>query len=328
MAKILLLELSTSDSCSRSPGRYGGAGSTLRRLAENIPNCYITAEKSCFEDDVNDKCVPLEKWSIDFIRNGYLSGVNNAKLDNHIVLKDYDILVYCNPSLVLETVKPQLVWALGAYERIHPGIKHLLVHNLKWQQPQIQTPETKIHEFVLGIDIPPFEEYQKEDFIFSCGNQYSQVNSHVLANWAVRNKMKIVFAGPIDPTYKKTFLSTIDYNWAIYIGQIDEEEKIKLMKKSRCYVDLVLHNINGPRLSVKQAWSHGCSVISTSMGIMPEVIQPGINGFLINNEDEFINAIAESKQIKQLNCYNTSLQWSTEKMCSSFLSVVNNVLGK
>lgn len=316
--KILLLELSGSDSCARQPSRYSGAGPTMRRLVENVDNSSIAAEESCFEGDTNNKCISLSKADVENIRN-------HQPLNPYLFGNDYDVIVYANPGLILNTQKPQICWTVGAYEEINPEIKYLLVHNLKWQKPQIKSPNTKIHEFVLGIDIPPFQEYEKESFIFSCGNQYPQVNSHILARWAVKNKIKVVFAGPIDPTYKQIFLNEIDYNWATYIGQIDETEKIKLMKKARCYIDLVSHPINGPRLSVKSAWSYGCSVISTPVGVMPEVIEQNKNGFIIKDELEFVDAFKASSSINQKDCWNTSNKYSIEKMVESFKKVVNEI---
>ncbi len=320
--KILLLSLN-SDPVSHKPSRYGGAGITKRRLSDNINDCYLAAENSCFEGDITERCIPLSERIIKGIRDGLsLDGV----LRDRVPGLEFDVVVYADPGLVLYTQKPQIVWAVGANETVHPEIKHLLTHNLKWQQPQITNPATKIHEFVLGIDIPAFQVYEKEDFLFSCGNQYPQVNSHVLASWAVKNKIKVIFAGPIDPTYREQFLQSTDYNLATYVGQIDEVEKIKLMTKAISYVDLVSHPINGPRLSVKMALSYGCSIITTTMGIMPEVIKNGVNGFIIQNENDFVNAWGLRNTVSQLECFNSSLAWSLDKMVSSFQKVVGEVI--
>lgn len=318
--KVLLLELSSTDSVARLPSRYGGAGPTFRHLAENIPNVFIGAEESCFENDLTEKCIPIDNESVRRLRDGGALNHNAFASDN------WGIVVHANSRMALNTEIPQLVWAVGQNEHIHPHIKHLLIHNLKWQRPVIQNVETKIHEFVLGINIPQFQTYEKEDLVFSCGNQYPQVNSHILAQWAIRNQIKVIFAGPIDKIYQEQFLRNVDYNWAIYIGQIAEGEKIKLMKKALIYVDLPSHNLNGPRLSVKQAWSYGCSVISSPMGIMPEVVKNGINGFIIGNEMEFVKAVVNSKNINQKDCWDTANQWHLEKMILSFMEVISNVM--
>ena len=320
--KILLLELSTSDSCARLPSRYSGAGPTMRRLVENIDNCYIAAEKSCFENDANDKCILLHKEDIENIRN-------NQPLNPYLFGNDYDIVVYADPILVLNTQKPQICWAPGAYEKVHPEIKHLLVHNLKWQKPIVQNQNTKIHEFVLGIDIPKiFQEYQKSNYIFHCGNHYELVHSDMAANWCRNNKIKCLFAGPIDDSFRDKFLNEIDYEYTFYLNQITEEEKIKILKKARCCIDLVTHEINGPRLSCKQSWAYNTPVISTNFGIMPEVINRGKDGFIITNEKEFLEAYHQSQYINQKVCWDTSQAWSLDKMVDSFCKVINEVLNQ
>lgn len=317
--KILLLELSGSDSCSRKPNRYAGAGPSLRRLAENIDDCYLAAEKSCFEEDINEKCISLSREDITNIRNF-------KPLNLYLFGSGYDVLVYSDHNIVLNTEKPQICWAVGANEKINPEIKHLLLHNAKWQQPIIQNSETKIYEFVLGIDTLAFEERNKRDIVFQCSNHYYQIGSDVLAYWCRHNKITAMFAGPISKDFEKDFLKQIDYEYTFYLSQISEGEKIKLLNEAKVYAGLWTHQINGPTLGVKQALSYGCSIITTSAGIMPEVIENGVNGFIIQNEEEFVNAWKNRDIISQKKCWNKSNDWSTEKMVNSFKLVVEEVI--
>ena len=315
--KILFLSLN-SDPVSRLPSRYGGAGISFRRLVENLDNCYIAAETSCFEGDINNKTLCLTKEDIVNIKHG-------AFLDTgYHFPQQVDLFVYADPSITLNTNKPQLCWAVGAYEKIEANIGNLLVHNLKWQQPIIQNKETKIHEFVLGIDIPEFQVYNKLPFIFQCTNHYPQINSILLAQWCLKNKIRCIFAGPIGGDYR--LLDYIDYNYVFYLGQIKEEEKIKLMKSATLHASLYSHNINGPNLSTKTALSYGAPILTTNFGIMPEVIKNEENGFIISNETEFLNAWDKSIFIDQKKCWETAQKWSLDKMVSSFKSVVDNIL--
>lgn len=327
--KILLLELSGSDSLARKPGRYSGCGPTFRRLAENIDNCYLAGLEECFEGDITNKCLPLNKFHISQI-------LSYAQLEEVIRYRyhvsddpepppfDFDLIVYSKPDVTLNTTKPQLCWSVGAYEKINPNIKHLLLHNPKWQQPIIQNPDTKVHEFVLGIEIPPFEERTKKNQILQITNHYPQINSIILAQWALKYEIKTIFAGPISEGYP--LLDYIDYHTTWYLGQIKEEEKIKLMKESLVHASLYSHPINGPNLSTKTALSYGCWILTTNAGIMPEVIQNRVNGHIINNEGDFLDAWGRRDQPKQANCWNTAQNWSLDKMINSFKKVVNEIL--
>ena len=317
--KILLLELSATDSCARSPSRYSGCGPTLRRLAENIPNVYLAAETSCFEGDTTEKCIAFDKIILEGIRKGYPLNYSY----NYNGVSDFDVYIYSDPSFSLNTLKPQICWALGHQERVCPTIKNLLLHNAKWQKPEITNPNTKVFEFVLGINIPVFQENLKREFCFQCSNHYSQIQSARVAEICNRNNIPLILAGPSSGEYRKLLLKHIDYKNTFYLGEIDEEEKIKLMKEARCYTNLVTHHINGPQLSVKMAWSYGTPVIATPLGIMPEVIQEGVNGFLVKNEQEFVTAYYKSFNINQKDCFDTSTNWSIDKMVKSF----NDVLG-
>lgn len=322
--KILFLELSGSESCARSPSKYSGAGPTMRRLVEKIPNAYLAAETSCFESDATSKCISLNKEVIQDLRSNYsVEGIISVFLGKNF---DWDLIVYSNPTINLNTEICQLNWALGHNETVHSNVKNLLVHNLKWQKPVIQNPNTKVHEFILGIDIPPFQEYRKRDFCFQCSNHYPAIQSISVANICRRNRIPCILAGPSSGEYRKLLLAEVDYKFVYYLGEIDEEEKIKLMKEARCYTNLVSHHINGPQLSLKTAWSYGTPVIATPMGIMPEVIQEGVNGFLIKNEQEFLLAYEKSQYINQKSCWETSTNWSIGNMVDSFLSVADSVM--
>lgn len=315
--KILLLELSCSDSVSKNPSRYGGAGITFRRLAENIDNCYFAAERFCFENDLNDKCIPLATEQINWIRYG-------QNLNDYPQLRGFDLYVYCNPSIVLNTEKPQACWGVGQSENIHPEIKHLLLHDPKCQSPILGCQNTKIHEFVLGIDIPPFQYYNKSDCIVQISNHYPQINSIILAQWALKHKIKTIFAGPISDQYP--LLDYIDYNTTFYLGQIKQEEKIKLLKMAKCAAALYSFPINGPPLFCKEALSYGCWFLSSPIPSMAKTIRKGVNGFLIRNEQEFLDAWNNRDNPDQLECWNTARQWSVDNMINSFIIVTDKII--
>jgi|SRR3990167_4490689 len=319
--KILLLELSGSDSCARQPSRYSGCGPTFRRLVENLENCYLAAEESCFEGDVNEKCVSLTREDINSIKNG--SKLFNFKND---IFGQFDVVVYSNPSLVLNTSKPQICWAVGQNEKVYKKVKYLLLHDKSGQNPIIENHKTKIFEFVLGISVPMFEVYQKQDFILQVTNHYPQINSNVLARWALKYKIKTIFAGPISEKYQ--LLDYIDYESTFYLGEIKQEEKIKLLKKAKLISSVYSFPINGPPLFCKEGLGFGCGLLSARIPSIEKILKEGHNGFFVLDEASFVDAWNHRHYIDQKDCWNTANKWNLNKMVFSFQKVIDSVLNE
>lgn len=313
---VLLLELSGTDSVSRMPKRYGGVGRTLRLLAENLDQCCLLAEESCFEDDLSGKCFPCSKGEIYNIKNG-------VPIES-IVKNNFDIIIHAHPNLYLNTEKKQIVWAPGFNETIHQNHKHLLLHNVKGQCPKILNSKTTVHPFVLGIDIPEYKEYKKEDFIFQCSNHYQQINTHLVINFCNNYQIKGYFAGPISEDYKIKPL--FDNKNTFYLGVISEEEKIEYLKKAKLVSALYAHAINECPLAIKQALSYNCGIITTPAGDMVNIISEGLNGFVIQYYDHLPYVWTHKDKIKQENCYSSVLKYSTSNMVSSIKDVLEKIV--
>lgn len=73
-------------------------------------------------------------------------------------------------------------------------------------------------------------------------------------------------------------------NNVVFLGWITGEEKTKYLKSSSIFV-LPSHT-EGLPVSLLEAMSYGCACITTSVGGIPEVIQDGINGIMIEPKNE------------------------------------------
>ena len=60
--------------------------------------------------------------------------------------------------------------------------------------------------------------------------------------------------------------------------------------------------------------SYGSFPIALPIGGWPDFIRNGVNGFIINSEQDFINAWNNRDKISQRECYNTALEHSEDKM--------------
>jgi glycosyltransferase involved in cell wall biosynthesis len=319
--KILSLELSGIEPITQKPGVYGAVGPTLYRIKSELEDFWIAARSECFQGEYAERNIYLQSNQVEDLRNG-------VSLESVVPDSQYfDLIFHCNPGVFINTEIPQLAWCVGFGERINPKHKNILFHNFKGQKSIISNLDVCIHEFVLGVPIPEFEEHKKEDFIFQCSNHYWQLQSHLVAAICSNNKIQAVFAGPVAEDYKEQFFKYIDEINTTYIGEIKEEVKILLNKKAKMFSLLYAHGINETPLSAKASLSLGCPILTTRHGHMVESIKEGVNGFFVENERQFLRAWENRDKIKQKDCWDSVQKYSVNNMVSSLKIIFERVYG-
>jgi glycosyltransferase involved in cell wall biosynthesis len=80
-------------------------------------------------------------------------------------------------------------------------------------------------------------------------------------------------------------------------------------------------------LAVLEAMATGTPVIAYRRGGMPELIEDGVTGFLVDTEDEMVVAIREVGKIDRQRCRERTLaRFSVERMVSAYERLYNEIL--
>ncbi len=185
-------------------------------------------------------------------------------------------------------------------------------------------PNSRIYNVVLGIPIPEFKEYRREDFLFQCSNHYPQINSVLLARWCNYWHIKCYFAGPCNSDYN--LLGEIDNVNTFYLGEIPEELKINYLVRCKGFASLYGFNINSDSLAIKQALSYGCPIITTRLGNPHETIINGYNGFIVDNAYSLYQSFNSLHLINSKNCYDSVQKYSLDKMAKSFTEAFEEII--
>lgn len=319
--KIAYIDLNYPDhyeSYAVNPKRYGGGRIFASWAKELIPNFHIFSSVDSFKD-------LSEKDSVDHcnvITNEQQQAIREGQLISEVIpeTKDVDIFVHHFSNIHINTTKPQIVWCLGFGEHIHPDNKHVMLYSRNRQQPRITHSSHIIYDVVIGVPIPSkFEYYEKEDYIFQCTRHVPEFGSIEVAKLCNFFNIKCIFAGPINNNYP--LLDYINNTNTFYIGSISNEEKIEYTKKARLYT--FIHSWPTPfNLSAIDALAYGTPILATSVGFWPDLIQENKNGFIINNEQDFIKAWENSSKIDQKNCYDIASNYTVDIMMKSFHNAI------
>ena len=110
-------------------------------------------------------------------------------------------------------------------------------------------------------------------------------------------------------------------------GVVGGEERVRALGSARALLHLI--NFDEPfGLSVIEAMASGTPVIATRRGSMPEIIEHGVNGFLVDTPAEAVAAIGKLDEINRADVRETILSHFTiDRMADEYVSLYRNILG-
>jgi glycosyltransferase involved in cell wall biosynthesis len=111
-----------------------------------------------------------------------------------------------------------------------------------------------------------------------------------------------------------------------YHGAVGGEARVRALGQARALLHLI--NFNEPfGLSVIEAMACGTPVIAMRRGSMPELIEHGVNGFLVDTLDEAIDAIDRVDEIDRAACRRTVVErFSVRRMAEEYLALYRRIL--
>ena len=148
------------------------------------------------------------------------------------------------------------------------------------------------------------------------------------------NSCKLYVIGDIKGEYRKEYLRLInnyDVSNIIFTGKIQAKEVSTYLEKGDIFVSSSLRE--GFPNSVLEAMFHGLPVVCKNIDAMNTIIRNGENGFLFNNEEEYIKIIKLLKKDKKLreSISNLALKeaykrYQINKIAKEYLKIYKKLL--
>lgn len=146
---------------------------------------------------------------------------------------------------------------------------------------------------------------RKGDFLLMVSRVSAVKGTHLAIEVAKRAGRRIVIAGKVDPVdagyFKKEVMPKIDGDRVVFLGEVTQAEKRKLMAAARCFV----FPIQWPEpfgLVMAEAMATGTPVVAMKNGSVPEVVKDGETGFVVETIDEMVQAVASVGRINPIDC--------------------------
>ncbi|GAB3217390.1 glycosyltransferase family 4 protein [Algoriphagus aestuariicola] len=180
-----------------------------------------------------------------------------------------------------------------------------------------------------GINPDQFTFQKKpQDYLLFFGRIHPEKGTYESIEIAKKAGRKLIISGLIQDQeyFDRKVKPSIDGNSVVYVGNSGPKERNKLLGEAAA----LLHPISFSEpfgLSVAEAMMCGTPVIAFSLGSMPELIQDGQSGFLVNTIEEAATAVDNLSHIKRENCRTHALaKFSKNTMTDNYLRLYRKLL--
>jgi glycosyltransferase involved in cell wall biosynthesis len=184
----------------------------------------------------------------------------------------------------------------------------------------------------LALSDSPFGEVA-DDYLLFVGRISMEKGVHLAIEVAQELDKRLIIAAKVenvDRPYFKEYVEPWLSERIEWIGEVDEEKRNELMSKALCF----LHPVTWREpfgLTLIEAMACGCPVVAMNRGSIPEVIQNGVTGYVVEDVEGMIAAVEGIGNIDRKACRDHALaNFSVEKMADGYEAIYEklHMLGK
>jgi glycosyltransferase involved in cell wall biosynthesis len=180
-----------------------------------------------------------------------------------------------------------------------------------------------------GIDLNQFK-YQQEtkDYLLFLGRIHPEKGVHDAIEVAAKTGKRLVIAGIIqDQAYfRERIEPCIDGSKVDYIGPVGPDKREEIMGGALALLHLI-HFDEPFGLSVVESMACGTPVIAYDRGSMPELIEDGSNGFIVDDLDAAVQAVGKIDTLDRRACRDdVEKRFTSQRMANDYAAVYHKIL--
>jgi glycosyltransferase involved in cell wall biosynthesis len=179
----------------------------------------------------------------------------------------------------------------------------------------------------IPLDDFPFNPVGSDDLLFF-GRIHPDKGAKEAIDVARATGRRLHMAGIVqdDGYHARDVAPAIDGETVFYDGPVGGVERVRMLGAAGALLHLI--NFDEPfGLSVIEAMACGTPVIASARGSMPELIDHGVTGFLVNSVSEAIDAVDRIGEIERGACRRAvSERFTVERMADRYLALYREIL--
>ncbi len=180
----------------------------------------------------------------------------------------------------------------------------------------------------IPLDDFPFDAQGSDDLLFF-GRMHPDKGAAdaIAAAKAVGKRLHLAGIVQDDRYWREEVEPHVDGEGVVYHGAVGGTRRTDMLGQAKALLHLI--GFDEPfGLSVIEAMACGTPVIAYNRGSMPELIEDGVNGFLVDTLDEAIAAIGRVGEIDRAACRaHVAERFSVEAMAERYHALYRSILG-
>jgi glycosyltransferase involved in cell wall biosynthesis len=171
--------------------------------------------------------------------------------------------------------------------------------------------------------------HRKEDYLLWLGRIVPEKGPQRAIRVARAVGRPLVLAGPVQPRFERFFAKEIephiDGSSVRYVGEVGGVRKQRLFADAFAF----LMPISWPEpfgMVIVEALAAGTPVLAFAHGAAPEIVEDGVNGFLVKDEEEMIAAIEKAATIEPMRCRESAMRFAPDRVALGYEAVYHERL--
>jgi glycosyltransferase involved in cell wall biosynthesis len=214
---------------------------------------------------------------------------------------------------------------LPAYQRYQDRVAYVAISTAD-RHPALRYAATIHHG--LSLEEFPFDPVGSEDLLFF-GRIHPDKGAAEAIDVARRVGRRLVMAGIVQDQgyHEREIAPAIDGQRVVYDGPVGGSARVKALGSARALLHLI--NFDEPfGLSVIEALACGTPVIARNRGSMPELIEHGVTGFLVESVEEAAAAVGRIGELDRAACRaSVAARFTVDHMAERYLDLYRGLLG-
>jgi glycosyltransferase involved in cell wall biosynthesis len=171
--------------------------------------------------------------------------------------------------------------------------------------------------------------YRKQEWLLWVGRIVPEKGPHRAIRVARKAGRPLVLAGNVQPGNERFFATEIephvDGTTVRYVGEVGGARKQQLFAEAFAF----LMPIRWPEpfgMVIVEALAAGTPVLAFAQGAAPEIVEHGVNGFLVDDEDEMAAAVDKAGEIDPETCRRSAQRFSPDRVAQGYERVYERLL--
>jgi glycosyltransferase involved in cell wall biosynthesis len=145
---------------------------------------------------------------------------------------------------------------------------------------------------------------EKDDYLLAFGRVCEAKGFHLSIEVARRTGRRLIMAGALQSQYAEYFHDVIEPeldDQIVFLGEVGDQQRRDLFANAAAFLFPILW----PEpfgLVMIEAMATGTPVIALRNGSVPEVIDDGVTGFIVEDVDQMVEAVGRVHQIDAADC--------------------------